>query len=279
MRAGVLANERVIKFLNENFINTWVSNFELARKPSAQEYIAKRYADESKSFNTDHPLAQAIKNGWQERSPVDCLIISPDYELTAKLAVNKYLYGGHDWDGGRTRAENYRLFLIEALEGKSPGFIANNSFAYLIEETKDTPDQESYFKPFLTGLDVVLNTDQPELEVLDVIRTQESTIVTIDASAFKKGGLLTIDIRVGSTQLPGSFYLYDGDIEFPAERPDRYIQSIANARDIPSGETAQITYPFYRGNVFKLGIAPTELVDKKEYVNAFQARISVKEAN
>ena len=48
---------------------------------------------------------------------MDCLVISPDFELKGRLALNKYLYGGHDWDGGRTRAENYRLFLIEALEG------------------------------------------------------------------------------------------------------------------------------------------------------------------
>ena len=282
MRAVVLGNERVIKFLNENFINTWVSNFELGRKPSAREYLAKRYAHESKSFDTTHPLAQAIKKGWHERSPVDCLVISPDFELKGKLALNKFLYGGHDWDGGRTRAENYRLFLIETLEGKYPGFSADNSFAYLLGEEADVAEQESPFKPFLTGLDVVLNAAQPTLEVLDVIRTldvgyQESTKVKIDATAFEKGGVLTIDIRVGSAELAGSFYLYDSDFEFPTERGQRYVQSIANATDIPPGETAQITYPFYRDQVFKLVIAAAELVDKEENVNAFQARIAVEE--
>ncbi len=284
MRAVVLGNERVIKFLNENFINTWVSNFELGRKPSVREYLAKRYGHESKLFDTNHPLAQAIKSGWHERSPVDCFVISPDFELKGKLALNKFLYGGHDWDGRRTRAENYRLFLIEALEGKSPGFGTDNSFAYLLDEQEDSLEQESPFKPFLTGLDVVLNSAQPELEVLDVIRTQEggyqeSTIVRIDATAFEKGGVLTIDIRVGSTELAGSFYLYESDTEFPAERGQRYDQSIANAMDVPPDGTAQITYPFYRGQVFKLAIAAAELVDKTEYVNAFQTRISVKEGN
>ncbi len=284
MRAVVLGNERVINYLNENFINTWVSNFELSRKPSVQEYLTKRYAHESKSFDATHPLAQAIKSGWHERSPVDCFVISPDFELKAKLALNSFLYGEHDWDGGRTRAENYRLFLIEALEGKSPGLSADNSFAYLLDDAEDVPEQESPFKSFLTDLDVVLNSEQPELEVLDVVRTrevgyQESTIVTIDATAFKKGGILTIDIRVGGAELTSCFYLYDGDTEFPSERGQRYDQSIANATDIPLGETAQITYPFYRGQVFKLAIAASELTDMKEYVNAFQARISVKEAD
>ena len=282
MRAVVLGNERVIKFLNDNFINTWVSNFELARKPSSREYLAKRYGHASKSFDANHLLVQAIKSGWHERSPVDCFIISPDFELKGKLALNAFLYGGHDWDGGRTRAENYRLFLTEALEGKYPGFSTDNSFAYLLGEEEDTPEQESPFKPFLTGLEVVLNPTQPTLEVLDVIRTlevgyQESTIVRIDATAFEKGGILTIDIRVGSAELPGSFYLYDSDIEFPAERWQRYDESIANATDVPTGETARITYPFYRGQVFKLVIAAAELVDKKEHVNAFQARIAVVE--
>ena len=211
---------------------------------------------------------------------MDCLVISPDFELKGRLALNKYLYGGHDWDGGRTRAENYRLFLIEALEGKYPGFSADNSFAYLLGEEEDTPEQESPFKPFLTGLDVVLSTAQPALEVVDVIRTpevgyQESTLVKIDATAFEKGGVLTIDIRVGSAELAGSFYLYDSDIEFPTERGQRYDKSIANATDVPPDGTAQITYPFYREQVFKLAIAAAELSDKEEYVNAFQARISV----
>ena len=274
MRAGVLAHERVIKFLNENFINTWVSNFELGRKPSAREYIAKRYAHESKSFDTTHRLAQAIKRGWQERSPVDCLIISPDFELKGKLAVNKLRC-----HGGRTVAESYRLFLMEALAGKYPGFTADNSFAYLLDDVGEVPEQESPFKPFLTGLDVVLNTAQLTLEVLDVIRTQESTLVRIDATAFKKGGILTLDIRVGGAELAGAFYLYDSDIEFPAERGQRYIHSIANATDVPPGGTAQITYPFYRGQVFKLAIAPAERMDNKESVNAFQARISVTEVD
>ena len=284
MRAGVLANERVIKFLNENFINTWVSNFELGRRPSLRETIAKKREREGKTFDTTHALAQAIMNGWQEGSPVDCLVISPDFELKGKLALNRYFYGGHDWDGGRTRAENYRLFLMEALEGKYPGFSADNSFAYLLDDVEDVPKQPSPFKPFLTGLDVVLNTDQPALEVLDVIRTrevgyQESTIVSVAATAFEKGGVLTIDIRVGSAELAGSFYLYDSDIEFPAERGQRYVHSIANATDVPPGGTAHITYPFYRGQVFKLAIAPAELTDNKASVNAFQARISVTEVD
>ncbi len=269
--------------MNENFINTWVSNFELGRKPSAREYIAKRYAHESKLFDTTHALAQAIKRGWQERSPVDCLVISPDFELKGKLALNKYLSGGHGLEGGRTAAENYRLFLIEALAGKQPGLSSDNSFTYLLDDVDDNaPNQDSPFRPLLTDLNVILNPTQSTLEVLDIFQIPETgnkgaTIVKIDATAFERGGILTIDIRVGSAQLAGSFYLYDSDIEFPTERGQRYYNSFANATDIPSGGTAQITYPFYRGQVFQLAIAPAELAENKESVNAFQARISIAE--
>ena len=266
--------------MNENFINIWVSNVELGRNPGKRAFIAQRFRAASKAFDPTHPLAEAIKKGWNERSPVDCMVISPDFELKGKLALNKYLYDGYGLVGGRTAAENYRLFLIEALEGKQPGLRSDNSFTYLLDDVDDMPQQDSPFKPFLTDLNVILNPTQSTLEVLDILRTsetgsQDSTTVTIDATAFEKGGILTIDIRVGSAELAGSFYLYDRDTDFPSERGMRYYHSFASATDISSGGTAQIRYPFYRGQVFKLVIAAAERVDNKASVNAFQARISV----
>lgn len=280
MRAGVLGNERVIKFLNDNFINTWISNFESGRKPSYREYIAKRYDDNAKSFDTKNALAQAIKEGWHESSPVDCFVISPDFELIGKLPLNKYLYDGHDWDGGRTRAENYRLFLIESIERKYPGFNTDNSFAYLIEDAEDTQEQENSLKPYITGLDVVLNSELSTLDVVDVVRThkagfQESTIINIDTTAFENGGTLNIDIRFGSAEFITSCYLYEGDIQFPQERGQRYDQSIANATDVPQNGTAKITYPFYHSQHFMLALTVSEIKESKDSINAFQARISV----
>ena len=167
------------------------------------------------------------------------------------------------------------------MEGKQPGLSSDNSFAYLLDDVDDNAThQDSPFKPFLTDLNVILNPTQSTLEVLDILRMsetgyQDSTIVTIDATAFGKGGMLTIDIRLGSAELAGSFYLYDSDTEFPSERGLRYYHSFANAIDIPSGGTAQIRYPFYRGQIFKLAIVSAEPLDNKASVNAFQARISV----
>ena len=146
----------------------------------------------------------------------------------------------------------------------------------------NAPNQDTPFRSFLTDLNVILNPTQSTLEALDIFQIsetgyQDSTIVKIDAAAFEKGGILTIDIRVGSAQLAGCFYLYDSDTEFPTERGLRYYHSLANATDIPSGGTAQITYPFYRGQVFNLAVAPAERLDNKASSNAFQARVSIAE--
>ena len=61
----MLSNRQIIEFLNDNFINTWVPNCELGRIHSLREPIAKRREREGQTFDTTHPLAQAIINGWK----------------------------------------------------------------------------------------------------------------------------------------------------------------------------------------------------------------------
>ena len=120
MRAGVLSDEQIIKFLNENFINTWVPNAELGRTPSLRGPITKRREREDKTYDTTHPLAQVIMKGWTKGSPVDCLVISHDFELLGKQPLNDFL--DDTWDRGIPEEENYLTFLIESLKGRSPGF-------------------------------------------------------------------------------------------------------------------------------------------------------------
>ena len=107
---------------------------------------------------------------------------------------------------------------------------------------------------------------------------QNYTVVKIDVSAFETGGTLAIDIRVGGAEKGGSFYLYDVDVEIPTERGERYYHSFANATDMPRKGAAQIRYPFYRSQVFKLVVA-AEAENGDGSVNAFQAKISVEQAN
>ena len=119
MRAVALSNARVIKFLNENFINTWTTNAELGRKPQLRAAIAKRRERESDSFDTTSHLVQAINRGWQEGSPVDCLVISPDFELKGRLPLNEFLENTRS--KGIRQEESYLTFLVQSLEGKQPG--------------------------------------------------------------------------------------------------------------------------------------------------------------
>ena len=257
MRAGVLSDDRVIEFLNENFINTWVSNVELERTPRKQAYMARRREDLSKTFARTHPLAQAIMNGWKDGSPVDCLVISHEFELMGKLPLNDFF--DEMWNSGIPEEEGYLTFLTGSIDGKFPGF------------NDDASDARS------SGLKVVLNREQTAQEVLDILRTprygyQDYTVVEIDATAFEDGGTLTIDIRMGTAKPGGSFDLFDGNTELPTKGIPN--EALASAWDIPSGQIGKIRYRFERGKVFKLGATGTWF-NEKGSINAFQARISV----
>ncbi len=104
MRAVVLSNEQNIKFLNENFVNTWVLNRDMKRLRDA------------KGMDGIPRLAGTIIQGWKQYSPVDCLVISSELELLGRQPVNELL--SQDYF---SLAENYHRFLVEALAGKRPG--------------------------------------------------------------------------------------------------------------------------------------------------------------
>ena len=259
MRAGVLSDDRVIKFLNENFINVWVSNVELERTPRKQAYMARRRRELSKTFDRTHPLAKAIMDGWKEHSPVDCLVIAPEFDVMGKLPLNDFFDDCSEKDIPEEDA--YLKFLEDSLDGKLPGFA---------DDTSDSPPSD---------LKVVLNREQVEQEVLDILRTprygyQDYTVVEIDTTAFEEGGTLTINIRMGTAKPGGSFDLYESDTELPTKGyPD---DALTSAWDIPSGQVGRIRHHFDEGKVFKLGATGTWF-NEKGSINAFQARISVKE--
>ena len=250
MRAGVLSGDEIIEFLNENFINIWVANSELGRIQSLREPIAKRREREGKTFDTSHPLVQAMikggETGSKKGSPVDCLIISPDFELMGRQMVNELRVDCER--RGLSRREYYLTFLKEALEGKQPG-LGN----------------------------IVLTGEHPSQSVLDLFRVptdgyQDWTIVTIDTTAFEKGGALTIDIEIGREEGEAAFYLFDGDTELSTTEgvPKDMLTWVWGE----PGDTRQITHRFDRGELFKLGV--TGLWAKEEAcINAFRTKISV----
>ena len=119
---------------------------------------------------------------------------------------------------------------------------------------------------------------QIQTEILDFFRTperghQDYTVVKIDATVFEDGGMLTINLQVGSGQAAGSFDLFDGDSELPTEGvPDNIL---AHEWGIPPGGTAVIAYRFDQGQIFQLG-ATGDWFSEKGSVNAFHTRISIR---
>ena len=264
MRAVVLSNNRVIAYLNENFINTWVSNFELERTPNKKTYMAVRREQGFKPFDKMHPLAQAIMKGWKERSPSDSLILSPDLELMGRQPVNDLLFAGGD------TPRHYLTFLQESLARKLPGFG---------EETSEPEPLNS--DAVLSSLRVVLNDVRTSQEVLNIFRTpepgyQDYTVIEIDATTFKNGGVLTIDISVGHAETAGSFDLFDGGSKLPTQGAPQ--NALASAWGIQPGGTERITYTFDRGQSFQFG-ATGDWFSKKGSTNAFLATISVEPAS
>ena len=252
--------------MNENFINAWVSNVELERTPFKQKFMALRRQQGFKPFDKMHPLAQAIMKGWKKNSPADSLVISPELELMGRLPVNER---SSPYNG----AEGYLLFLQESLDGKLPRLREESS------EPQPT-DWDTRFETAVesgvivdTGLNVVLTREHPEKEVLSVFRTPETdaheyTFVEIDATAFKKGGVLMIDAWVGESEVSGSFDLFAADTTELV--PDNVLASV---RDIPTNQREVLEYPFDRGQVFKLGAIGN--ASEKGKINGFLAKISV----
>ncbi len=270
MRAVVLSDDQVIEFLNENFINTWVPNSELGRVPSLRDPIAKRREREGKTFDTSHALAQAIMKGWKEKSPSDSLIISPEFELMGRQPVNELLFSG-DW------VKRYLTFLKLSLDGKKYGLRENTlppepSVWEVLPESDNT---------IANDLKVVLTEENPEQEILSIFRTpeggyQDYTVVEIDTTAFKNGGMLIIDIWVGDAEAAGSFDLFAGDSELPTKGAPR--NALQSAWGISPQNGSVLEHYFYQGQVFKLG-ATGDWFSEKGSINGFLAKISVEPAS
>jgi len=230
-----------------------VADAELGRIHSLREPIAKRREREGKTYDTSHPLAQAIIKGWKtgskKGSPVDCFVISPDFELMGRLLVNEFF--DYNWNKFKLRdEESYLMFLKESLEGKQPG-LGN----------------------------IILNSEEPSQDVFDVFRTptvgyKDYTVVVIDTRAFENGGTLTVDIETGRADAEGYFYLVDGNDDLPTtERVTKYM--VLAMKWLEPDETGQLTHRFDRGQFFKLGATGCYGSSEKGSTNAFKARISV----
>ena len=246
MRAVVLSDERIIKFLNENFINTWIRNIDL------------RHMHDTVGFDGISPLARTIISNKWRRGPVDTWVISPELEAIGHVAVNDYL-GNNRREDGTLESENYLLFLADSLAGKLPGF----------ENTVLTPEQ-----PSQRILDVVRTPEYGH---------QDYTVVVIDTTAFENGGTLIIDVEVGDEKAYGSFHLLDADHRLTFDpyykRPEGILLEESHDTGwLGPNETGQMTHHFECGQIFKL-VALGWASNEKGSINAFHAKVSVEPAD
>ena len=233
-----------------------------------REPIARRREREGKTFDTTDPLAQAIMKSWKKGSPVDCLVISYEFEPLGGIDYNEFPDCLGEFDD---EIEAYLFFLKASLEGERPGLGP-----------------------------LILTPEQPSQDVVDTFHTpitahQNYTVVFIDTTAFEDGGTLTIDIHVGRDNAIGIFHLLDGDKKLPTEKvPDgvdpeawnsqnsdeyrKALEALTRVWGIFPGQTGQITYQFNRGQRFKL-CATGDRWGGVGDINAFHAKISVEAAD
>lgn len=266
MRSVELSENRVIEFLNENFINTWVTNSELGRSNSLRDPIQRRREREGKTVNTNHHLAQAIMKGWKQGSPVDCFVISHDFELMGSVEYNEFSQNIGEFDDD---AEAYLFFLQESLDGKRPGLC-----------------------------DVILTPEKPTERVLDTFYVpvkahEDYTVVFIDTTEFENGGKINIELRVGRGKAIGIFHLLTGEKKLPSvEPPDgvdpdewynqqsskykKAIGALTQCWGVFPDQTGKITYEFDKRQRFKL-CATGDQWGGIGGINAFEAIITVEE--
>ena len=99
MRAVVLGDEDTIGYLNANFVNLWVLNLDLKRRRDAE------------GIDGVSPLERVIIGGWNEKSPVDCQVISNELKLLGSLPLNDFIGKVHSY----TKAKDYREYLSRSL--------------------------------------------------------------------------------------------------------------------------------------------------------------------
>ena len=140
-------------------------------------------------------------------------------------------------------------------------------------------DRPEYVPRFLSAQakKVVLNDQEPSQNVLSILRTpvagtQDYTVVEIDATAFKDGGVLTIDLWIGSAEAAGAFILFASDSDFSTDGMPEVV--LTSASGIIPGKAGKITHRFDEGTRFKLGATGNSFSGEGK-VNSFLAKISI----
>ena len=250
MRTGVLSDPKIIELLNEQFVNVFVLLGDLPEFQSGTKGEPVSRLANTISASLEEAVAQGAGRS------VNTFILSSELELISHLPYRK---PGEP----HINKEIYGTFLKEVLDGKLPG---------LAEEAPHSVSAAP-----MGGLNIVFTPQKSEQETLSIFRTpepgfQDYTVIAIDTTAFKEGGVLTIDISVGHAEAAGSFDLFDGESELPTQGAPQ--NALVSAWGVPPGKSRSITYAFDQGQHFKLG-STGDWFSEKGSINAFLAKISV----
>ena len=140
-------------------------------------------------------------------------------------------------------------------------------------------DPSEYIPRFLStqAKNVVLNHEKPSQDVLSIFQTpaagyQDYTVIEIDTTAFKDGGMLTIDLWIGSAEAAGAFILFASNSKLSTDSMPEGV--LASASGIVPGKGGRLSHRFGEGTRFKLG-ATGNAFSGKGKVNSFLAKISI----
>ena len=140
-------------------------------------------------------------------------------------------------------------------------------------------DHSEYIPRFLSTQvkNVVLNDEKSSQDVLSIFQTpaagyQDYTVVEIDTTAFKDGGMLTIDLWIGSAEATGAFILFTSDSKLSTGSMPEVVLALASG--IVPGKAGRLSHRFDEGTRFKLGATGNSFSGKGK-VNSFLAKISI----
>ena len=145
-----------------------------------------------------------------------------------------------------------------------------------LELNIEKPEYVSRFQ-YTQAKKVILNNENSSKDVLSIFQTpaagfKDYSVVEIDTTAFRDGGTLVIDIRVGSADASGAFILFAHDSDLPITDLPNTILTAASG--IPSGKTGKITHRFDEGTTFLLA-ATGKWYSGNGKVNSYVASISI----
>jgi hypothetical protein len=246
----VLAAPPVVELLQRGFVNAWV----LAKDLDA---IAARAGagDVAKVCE----LVQA-NYGY----PVDSVLLGAD--LAVHGHVNVHDAAGHD-----PRA--YLAFLRRGLA--AAGRLAPDATAPAAARAAPKRGAAAP-KP------LVVTPAAPAASLLDAFRARgfgepSMAFVTVDATAFADGGVLELEVRVGSGAAAGRFEIcapVADDPETGAPAP-RAMRPVATLPSVARETTATLRHEFAKGGRFGLAIMPATGTEEGDG-NAFVATVTVR---